>query len=50
MYKLSGLIVIAALVCPGVATTQPVRKYNDKGAPPFKPTFRQYEKTIICQL
>jgi enterochelin esterase-like enzyme len=36
MSKLSGLIVIAALVCPSAATAQPVRKYDDKGAPPFK--------------
>src|SRR5947209_3974512 len=36
MTKLSGIILIAALACPGVATAQPVRKYDDKGAPPFK--------------
>src|ERR1700722_2533932 len=36
MSKLSRLILIAALACPGVATAQPVRKYDDKGAPPFK--------------
>jgi enterochelin esterase-like enzyme len=36
MTRLFGLIVIAALVCPGVTTAQPVRKYDDKGAPPFK--------------
>src|SRR3982751_2423093 len=36
MSRLSALILIAALACPGVATAQPVRKYDDKGAPPFK--------------
>jgi enterochelin esterase-like enzyme len=36
MSKLSGLILIAALACTGVAAAQPVRKYDDKGAPPFK--------------
>src|SRR4051812_39783352 len=36
MSKSSILIVIAALACPGVAAAQPVRKYDDKGAPPFK--------------
>src|SRR6201997_1219543 len=36
MSKLSRLILIAALACPGVVTAQPVRMYDDKGAPPFK--------------
>src|SRR5215472_9443013 len=36
MSKLLGLVLIAALACSGVATAQPVRKYDDKGAPPFK--------------
>src|SRR5499427_3845710 len=36
MSKPSLLILIAALACPGVAAAQPVRKYDDKGAPPFK--------------
>src|SRR3954452_1304985 len=36
MSKLSGLILVAALAIPGVAAAQPVRKYDDKGAPPFK--------------
>jgi iron(III)-enterobactin esterase len=36
MSKPSALILIAALAFPGVATAQPVRKYDDKGAPPFK--------------
>src|SRR4051794_31117907 len=35
MTKLSRLILIAALACAGVATAQ-TRKYDDKGAPPFK--------------
>jgi enterochelin esterase-like enzyme len=36
MSKRISLILIAALACPAVATAQPVRKYDDKGAPPFK--------------
>src|SRR5438552_1539287 len=36
MSKPSILILIAALACPGVAAAQPVRKYDDNGAPPFK--------------
>src|SRR5215471_21693745 len=36
MSKLSGLVLIAALACPGVSNAQPVRKYDDQGAPPFK--------------
>jgi len=36
MSRLSGPVLIAALACAGVATAQPVRKYDDKGAPPFK--------------
>src|SRR5580692_4960863 len=36
MSKLSGLVLIAALAGPGVSTAQPVRMYDDKGAPPFK--------------
>src|SRR3954462_10382403 len=36
MFKPSGLVLIAALGWAGVATAQPVRKYDDKGAPPFK--------------
>jgi iron(III)-enterobactin esterase len=34
--RLSRLALIAALAGSGVATAQPVRKYDDKGAPPFK--------------
>src|SRR6476646_561851 len=36
MSKSLGLVLIAALACSGVATAQPIRKYDDKGAPPFK--------------
>jgi hypothetical protein len=36
MSKLSTLILIAALACTAVSTAQPVRMYEDKGAPPFK--------------
>ena len=36
MSKLHGLVLVAALACPGVSNAQPVRKYDDKGAPPFK--------------
>src|SRR4051794_21946191 len=36
MSKRSVLILIVALACPGVSMAQPVRKYDDKGAPPFK--------------
>src|SRR4051794_33651916 len=36
MSRLSGLVMIAALACPGASSAQPVRKYDDEGAPPFK--------------
>src|SRR6516164_9455327 len=36
MFRLQTVLLIAALACSGVATAQPVRKYDDKGAPPFK--------------
>src|SRR5262249_30290808 len=36
MSKPSILILIVALACPGVAAAQPVRKFDDPGAPPFK--------------
>jgi len=36
MFKLRMAVLITALVCAGPATAQPVRKYDDKGAPPFK--------------
>ena len=36
MYKLSALVLCTVLVCAGSSAAQPVRKYDDKGAPPFK--------------
>ena len=36
MFKLRMAVLITALACSGPATAQPVRKYDDKGAPPFK--------------
>jgi enterochelin esterase-like enzyme len=36
MSKLSVLVLVAALACPGVSSAQPVRKHDDNGAPPFK--------------
>ena len=36
MSKVSTLILLAVFACAGVASAQPVRKYDDKGAPPFK--------------
>ncbi len=36
MYKLTALILIVALSCPGRSGAQPVRNYDDPGAPPFK--------------
>jgi enterochelin esterase-like enzyme len=36
MYKPSILVLLVALVVTGVSTAQPVRNYDDKGAPPFK--------------
>src|SRR5262249_47881892 len=36
MSKISRLVLVAALTCAGVSTAQPVRNYEDKGAPPFK--------------
>jgi iron(III)-enterobactin esterase len=36
MPKLSSLVLIAVLACSGASSAQPVRKYDDKGAPPFK--------------
>jgi enterochelin esterase-like enzyme len=36
MSKLFRLVVIAALACAGVSNAQPVRKYDDPGAPPFR--------------
>lgn len=36
MFKLRMAVLIAALACANSATAQPVRKHDDKGAPPFK--------------
>jgi iron(III)-enterobactin esterase len=36
MYKLYALIFCTALACPSLSIAQPVRKFDDKGAPPFK--------------
>src|SRR5262245_42102265 len=36
MSKQFVLVLIAALACSGVSTAQPLRMYDDKGAPPFK--------------
>jgi len=36
MYKLTALILIVAFSCPGRSVAQPVRNYDDTGAPPFK--------------
>src|SRR6516225_6800377 len=36
MYKLSAPILIVAFACPDLSVAQPVRNYEDKGAPPFK--------------
>src|SRR2546430_6164285 len=36
MFKLRMAVLITALACSTSATAQPVRKYDDKGAPPFK--------------
>ena len=36
MYKLYLMILCTALVFSGSSVAQPVRKYDDKGAPPFK--------------
>src|SRR5437764_11679894 len=36
MSKLFRLVLFAALACSGVSNAQPVRKYDEKGAPPFK--------------
>jgi enterochelin esterase-like enzyme len=36
MFKLRMAVLIAALACLSSATAQPVRQYDEKGAPPFK--------------
>jgi len=54
MSRLSTFILIAAFACTSVATAQPVRKYDDKGAPPFKvlkegenPPLNAYDNFVI---
>ncbi|MFO0810616.1 MAG: alpha/beta hydrolase-fold protein [Gemmataceae bacterium] len=54
MYKPSALILIVAFACPGVSVAQPVRGYDDKGAPPFKvlkdgetPPLDAYENFVV---
>ncbi len=36
MYKLCAVILCTILAWPSLGVAQPVRKYDDKGAPPFK--------------
>ncbi len=36
MFNLRIVVLITAFACSGLATAQPVRKYDDKGTPPFK--------------
>jgi iron(III)-enterobactin esterase len=36
MSRLPGLVLVAALACAAVSNAQPVRKFDDPGAPPFK--------------
>ena len=36
MYKLYALMLCTTLACSSSSLAQPVRKYDDKGAPPFK--------------
>jgi enterochelin esterase-like enzyme len=36
MYKQSAFILVAAVACSGLSVAQPVRNFDDKGAPPFK--------------
>jgi enterochelin esterase family protein len=54
MFKLRMAILITVVACSGSATAQPVRKYNDKGAPPFKvlkegenPPLNAYDNFVI---
>src|SRR6476646_3421410 len=36
MFRLSAYVLVAAFACAGLSVAQPVRNYDDKGAPPFK--------------
>src|SRR5580700_4654482 len=54
MHKLSALTLIVAFACPGLSGAQPVRSYDDKGAPPFKvlkegenPPLDSYDNFVI---
>ena len=54
MYKLAALILIVAFARPGQSVAQPVRSYDDKGAPPFKvlkegenPPLDSYDNFVI---
>jgi hypothetical protein len=54
MYKLSGLTLIVAFACSVLSVAQPVRSYDDKGAPPFKvlkegenPPLESYDNFVI---
>src|SRR6516225_4021864 len=54
MYKLSAPILIVAFACPDLSVAQPVRNYEDKGAPPFKvlkegenPPLDSYDNFVI---
>ena len=54
MHRLSALILCTALASSSVSTAQPVRKYDDKGAPPFKvlkegenPPLDEYDNFVI---
>ena len=54
MYKLSALTLIVTFACSGLSVAQPVRSYDDKGAPPFKvlkegenPPLDSYDNFVI---
>jgi len=54
MYRLSALTLIVAFACSGLSVAQPVRSYDDKGAPPFKelkegenPPLDSYDNFVI---
>src|SRR5947208_11818052 len=54
MYKPTALILIVAFSCPGRSAAQPVRSYDDTGAPPFKvlkegenPPLDSYDNFVI---
>src|ERR1700733_3211764 len=54
MYRLSTLILMVAFANSGLSLAQPVRNYDDKGAPPFKvlkegenPPLDSYDNFVI---